>query len=132
MRIGISTWDQRISPVFDTSTSLLVVEVAEGREVSRETRPLPDGPLPERARQLANWGVEVLLCGAISQRLSGMAALYGIRLIPWLSGNVEEVLTAFLVGQFTGGVPDQRFAMPGCCRRRGRFGGGGGRGRRWE
>ena len=130
MRIGISTWDDRISPLFDTSTSLLVVEVAEGREVSREVRSLPEAPLPERARELANWGIEVLLCGAISRPLAGMAALYGIQLIPWLSGNVEEVLAAFLGGQFSGGVPDQRFAMPGCCRRRGRLGRGRGRGRR--
>ena len=132
MKIGIPAWGERVSPLFDTSQSLLVVEAADGREKGRQTRALPEAPLPERARRLANWGVEVLLCGAISRPLAAMVSMYGIQVIPWLSGSVEEVLAAFFGGQFPDGMPDERFAMPGCCRRRGRFGRGGGRDRRWE
>ena len=69
-------------------------------------------------------GVEVLICGAISRPLAEMITDSGIRLIPFLSGDVEEVIQAFLAGN----LPNSAFLMPGCCGRRRRFRSGRGRG----
>ena len=120
MRIGIPVWGSRISPVFDTARNLVVVDVAEGREVGRTEDDLT-GVLPaQRAARLRSLGVEALLCGAISRPLAGMLASYGIAVVPWMSGSFEEVLSAYASGLLS----VERYAMPGCCGRRRRFGRG--------
>jgi len=66
-------------------------------------------PLPARANRLRQMGIDVLLCGGISGWLARQVEALGIRLIPWLAGDVQQVLDAFVAGR----LPDQRFAMPG-------------------
>jgi len=133
MRIALPVWEGRISPVFDTAANLLVVD-ADGVQTSqRREETLHESFPPRRAVRLSELGVEVLICGAISQPLAAMVAAYGIQVVPFVSGEVNEVLTAYVSGRTD--VPDirTRFGMPGCCGRRGRFGRGGrGRGGPWQ
>ena len=117
MKIALPIWNGRISPVFDTARELLVVEAEDGKEIARSRRPLDGSPLPQRAARLAELRVDVLLCGAISRPMAGMLAASGIRIVPFVAGDVEAVVRAYLTGKF----PGQRFAMPGCCGRRFRF-----------
>lgn len=117
-RIAIPVWQGRVSPVFDTAGNLLVVDVAGAREVGRTEVPLSEPMLPRRVTRLVELGVEVLICGAISQALLAMVTSAGIVAVPWVAGNVQEVLGAYLARQ----LPNPRFLMPGCMGR--------GRGRR--
>ncbi|MFC1587702.1 NifB/NifX family molybdenum-iron cluster-binding protein [Planctomycetota bacterium] len=115
MKIAISIWNNRISPVFDTARQLLVVDIENGREISRSIESIDEGPLPKRAGKLEEIDVNTLLCGAISEPFAEMIFDSGINIIPFLAGEVEEVLAAYLTGSF----PDARFEMPGrCCRPR--------------
>ncbi|MBF0102324.1 MAG: hypothetical protein HQK77_15590 [Desulfobacterales bacterium] len=111
MKLSIPYWQNRISPVFDVSNSLCLIEIDSGREVKREnivlTRPDPFG----RAQELSNLGIDVLLCGAVSQVLETALICSGIRVISFICGDMEEVICAFLHGQ----ISDKRFLMPGCC-----------------
>jgi predicted Fe-Mo cluster-binding NifX family protein len=66
-------------------------------------------------------GVDTLICGAISRPLAYMITTAGINLIAWISGQVEDVLQAFLRGN----VFDIQFLMPGS---HGHWGKGPGRG----
>ena len=127
MRIGIPIWGSRISPLFDTARTLLLAEVADNRDVGRTKQGLEQVAAPQRAMALANWSVGVLLCGAISRPLAGTVSMYGIEIISWLSGDVEEVLQAFLDGRLSPETPDSRFMMPGCRPRARRFRGRRGR-----
>jgi len=117
MKVGIPTWSGRISPVFDVARHLLVVDVKDGEEVGRfdaaieETQPAP------RARCVAQLGVKVLICGAVSVPLEAMLVAAGVQVILHVCGPVEEVLQAFVSGRLT----DQTFVMPGCCGRRRRL-----------
>jgi len=54
-------------------------------------------------------GVETLICGAISGQFAYMVTTAGIELIPWISGQVEGVLQAFLRRNLF----DRQFLMPG-------------------
>ena len=78
MRIGIPVWGSRISPLFDTARTLLLVEVSDNRDVGRTKQGLEQVAAPQRAMALANWSVETLLCGAISRPLAGMVGMYGL------------------------------------------------------
>jgi len=114
MRAAIPTWNDRVSPVFDVARHLIVVDVEDNAEVSRSEAVIVAMPLADRAKQLDDQGVDVLICGAISQSLERMLASVGVTVIPNTCGLVEEVLRAFCSGQLT----EQGFLMPGCGRRR--------------
>jgi predicted Fe-Mo cluster-binding NifX family protein len=110
-RIAIPTWNGRVSPVFDTASRLLVVGVEEERECSRFETDISEHFLPSKIIRLTGLGIDTLICGAISRPLAYMITTASVKLIPWISGQVEDVLQAFL----TNTLFDPRFIMPGCA-----------------
>lgn len=117
MRVAIPVWQARVSPVFDTAGRLLIFDLENGHKVSRTEQPIAGLSMRGRVNRLAELNVDELLCGAISRPLAGMIAASGIKVIPWMSGDVEEVVAWYLDGK----PLDARFLMPGCGRRRRRF-----------
>ena len=71
--------------------------------------------LAKRPVRLREMGVRTLLCGGISTDLAREIEAGGVEVIPWVSGEVNEVLDAYLGGR----LPDPRLTMPGC--RRGQY-----------
>ena len=130
MKIAIPTWNGRVSPVFDTASRLLVVEISKESEVARFETDISEYFIPSKSMRLTGLGIDTLICGAISRPLAYMITTAGIMLIPWIAGQVDEVLQAFL----TNTLFDPRFIMPGCASPWGKGSGGrhgqGGRRRR--
>ena len=120
MKLALAVWNGRISPVFDTSRQLLVLEVEGGEVLSRREHEIAAEEAFAKVARLAELGVETLICGAVSRPLAEMIAMRGIRLVPFVAGDAEEVLAAFLAGN----LPSPAMTMPGCCGRRLRFRGG--------
>ena len=114
MKIATSTWLGRVSPVLDVAKHFLLVEAERGEELGRRDVPVEETELFARAKHIAEFHPDVLICGAISRPFEAMLSSAGIRLIPHTCGPVEEVLRAFLSGQLT----QRAFLMPGCCGRR--------------
>ncbi len=112
IKAAFSVWDNRIAPVFDVARQLVVVETKAGRIISEANATLADDLPLRKALSLAELGVNILICGAISRPLHDMIATYEIRLIPFVAGDFEEVKFAWLAG----GRDICRFAMPGCWR----------------
>ena len=106
-----------MSPVFDVAKRLLVVQLKGDGPVNQEEVAVEETQILSRAKRVAQLGVEVLICGAISMPLEAMLVSAGVRVIPHTCGTVEEVLQAFASGRLT----DETFLMPGCCGRRRRF-----------
>lgn len=118
MRIGIPALRDRISPVLDVSRHFLLVEAEGAEELSRREIDVPEGLAVVRAKQISKLGVDVLICGAISQSFEELLVSSGTRVIPNTCGKLEEVLSAFLSGQLTEGA----YLMPGCSGNRRRSG----------
>ena len=114
MKVGICTWDDRLSPLFDVAKRLLVIDIEDGLEVNRQEETIEEMELAERTRRLVALEVNVLICGAISRPMEDMLVSARIKVIPQTCGPVEGVLRTFLRGQLNG----QAFLMPGCCGRR--------------
>ena len=116
MKIAIPHWQSRVSPVCDEARHFLIVRVTDDQEVSRSELgiSLPGSDLVGRAAQLLDSGVNTLICGAVSQGFETMLLGAGIEVISQVCGNVEDVLQAFR----TGVLEQDRFALPGCARRR--------------
>ncbi|MEA3409239.1 MAG: dinitrogenase iron-molybdenum cofactor biosynthesis protein [Candidatus Eisenbacteria bacterium] len=122
MRIGIPIWNGRVSPVLDTAERVVVIDSGDETGEMREEVVLQPRRLPLRAARIAELHLDLLVCGAVSRPLAEMLAAAGVRLEPWIAGEVEEVLGALTTGQ----LDRPRYRMPGCCGGRGQ---GRGRGR---
>jgi len=114
MRVGITAWNGRVSPVLDAAGEILVVDLP-GRGAG-ERRPLSGGTVRERADEIVGLRLDALICGAVSRPLGSLLSAAGVNLVPWVAGEVDEVLAAFEAG----GLVDPSFVMPGCGRRAGR------------
>lgn len=119
MYVAIPVLADRVSPVFDVAQTVVLVELDAAREVRRQTVPLHSQDIARRAAELSQYGVNVLICGAVSRPLEELLCAAGIHVIPQTCGPVEEVLQAFATDR----LDERAFLMPGCC---------GGRRRRWR
>ena len=114
MKIAIPVWEDKISPVLDTASRLLIVEVEDQKESSRFETFLDVQDVNRRCVRIQGLGVDTLICGAISQPFLRWLAASGIDIIPGISGHPEDVLEAYLEGNLS----ESRFLMPGFKRHR--------------
>ncbi len=116
MKAALTIWEDRVSPVFDSAHMLLVAEIKNAKIVSTQHERF-NPEMPTRLAEMLNGlDVPVLICGAISEIPANVIEAYGIKLIPFIAGNVDEVLDSYAKGIKL--APD--FLMPGCgrnCRR---------------
>lgn len=108
--IAVPIWQNRVSPVLDAATRMLLVTRHRGREVGRKEIVLSPMPAAELAGNLAGLRVDVLLCAGVSRLLLDALEARGIRVKCRVCGDVEEVLRAFCCRRL--GRPE--FRMPGC------------------
>ena len=99
----------------DTASRLLVVCQDEAHAHDRREIPLGALAGPEAlARGVAGFGVDVLLCAAVSEPLRRALEREGVRVESDLCGEVEALLRAFHAGNWC----DPEFRMPGRAQRR--------------
>ena len=109
MKLVLPVSSGTISTAFDFAQHLLLVECDSGKELRRTELAMED-PIPlNRARHLEALQTNVLICGAISRKLSEYLEASGIEVIPFVSGPVNEVINAYLEG----GLKSGQFLMPG-------------------
>lgn len=118
MTIALPVSNGRISPVLDTAVRLLVVRRRRGEEIGRSELLLGQLSTSELARKVAELGVDVLLCAAVSEPLLRELEAIGVRVERHLCGDIDEVLKAFSCGRLW----EPEFRMPGCWGGRGGLG----------
>jgi predicted Fe-Mo cluster-binding NifX family protein len=109
MRIAVSIWEDKVSPVLDTANRLLIVETRDKTEMSRFEVPLTQTDITQRCSLIKGLEIEVLICGAVSRQFLEMLKATGIQIISGISGLVEEALEAY----HRGGLLQSKFLMPG-------------------
>jgi len=115
MRVAVTVWDNRVSPVFDSSHMLLVGEVSDADITNREYVPFDPQMPSSLAKALAGLDVSTLICGAVSEQLANVIEGRKIRLIPFITGDADEVLETYAKNT----AFDAGFFMPGCGPSRG-------------
>jgi predicted Fe-Mo cluster-binding NifX family protein len=110
MRVAIPLWQGRVSPVFDEASRILLVDFSDKQEQHRQEESLMALNPFERAQLLPKLGVDLLICGMVSQTQQTALASAGIRIIPHICGPIEEVIAAFIDGRIESGA----LLMPGC------------------
>jgi len=119
MKAAFAYSGSRVAPVFDVASQICLVDRESGPGTpARKNESLEDRLPVQKALRLAELGVDVLVCGAISRNLYETIVAYGVRIIPFVTGELDEVIQAWDSGELDG----ESFIMPGCFGR--------GRGRR--
>ena len=113
MKVAMTVWGNRISPVFDSAQTILLADIEDGKIVDRRREFLPRMVAPGLARMVAEKGIDTLMCGAISERPSHIIKQSCIKLLSFVGGNAENFLEAYAEGG-----PLELFRMPGCCNKR--------------
>ncbi len=114
MKTAFSYWDTRIAPMFDTALQVRVVESEVGELVSDQLLTLTAISAAQRIVELRAMGVEFLICGAVSKGLQGMLVSYGIEVVPFVAGDLDEIVAAWVNER----LEPESYAMPGCGGRR--------------
>ncbi|WDP89060.1 MAG: dinitrogenase iron-molybdenum cofactor biosynthesis domain-containing protein [Desulfobacter sp.] len=110
MKIAITAWGNRVSPVFDAAGTLLVAQI-ENHTIKKKTyHAFEPDDIKELAALMHREQVSTLICGAISTKPATRIVENHIRLISFVSGNALEVLNSFA----SRNTIDQTFMMPGC------------------
>jgi len=109
MKIAITTWENRISPVFDTSRHVRVFELSDNG-IDSHIEDIGSNVPYGKVESIKRLGIDVLICGAITKMLYTDIVNAGIRVVPFVCGNVEDVLHEYL----NKNKIDEKFLMPGC------------------
>lgn len=124
MKIAISIYNGQIAPVFDVAESLLLLAINE-EEIIDEVLSLTDMNEFEKIGLLKTNDTNTLICGAISRQLQYMIESNNIQVFPFVTGEVKDVVKAFLDNNLF----NERFFMPGYERNRQRRHRGNGEGK---
>jgi len=110
MRVAVTVWENRISPLFDATRTLLIADI-HGRVVTEKHLVPFDCISPfSRAATLEELGVRTLICGGVSDFFAKLIEARNIQIIPFVAGRVDQVIDAYL----NGALCHKRFRMPGC------------------
>jgi len=117
VKIAITIWGNRISPVFDAAHTLLVAQIENRMILKKNYVPFdPDSP-QELIQVLEKMQTATLICGAISTKPADFIVEKNIKLISFVTGNALDFLDSFATRQ----AIEKGNMMPGCsidyCRR---------------
>ena len=109
MKVAITVWGNRISPVFDSAQTLLLAKVEDSRVVEKKLEFIPLLIPVSIARKIVALNPDSLICGAISHQPARIIEDAGITLLPFISGKAELVLKAYALN-----LELKKYYMPGC------------------
>ncbi len=110
MKAAVPVWENRISPVLDVARRLLLLEIVGRKVIDKKEEPLPGTLVYAQAIKIIEVMPDLLVCGAVSRLLMLILLKHNIHIVPFISGNIEDVIDAILSGK----MPATLNFMPGC------------------
>lgn len=112
MVIAIPIWNNRVAPVFDTTSNLLLFQAEEEQFSQVGVKNMRNSTCNEKLHIIAQ-SAAVFICGAIPFRFEQELTDRDVRVIPFIAGEVSEIITAFA----SGSLENPKYKMPGCKHR---------------
>ena len=97
-RIAIPMFRRKVSPVFDTCSRVLLVDIDNQKEVDRREIYLDALSMMERLVILEKSRISVIICGGISDVMGNMLIAKKINLISDITGEIDRVVKTYLAG----------------------------------
>ena len=111
MKIAIPLFGNRISPRFDFSPEMWIIDVEGGKVLGQEKLPTANLNLPQRLEQITSNGVNKVICGGMDGFCQNQLGSRGIDVVQDVIGEAEIVFDLFMRGRLRPGL---------CCEGRGR------------
>jgi len=110
MRVALTVWKNRISPLFDAACMLLIADIEKGIIGEKRVEAIKCESPYLKVGILNDVGANILVCGGISAFYANLIEARGIKIIPFISGDINDVLDAYV----TGNINQKKYRMPGC------------------
>ncbi|MBP9023865.1 MAG: NifB/NifX family molybdenum-iron cluster-binding protein [Spirochaetes bacterium] len=114
MKIAITVWNGRISPLFDSASNVCIYENSREADFSKQLISFSDQSAEAKADILLQNGIDLLICGAVSFDAERILSQKGVAVYAYLSGEADEIIKTIMSNR---PIYD-KFAMPGCTRKR--------------
>ncbi|NDV26632.1 NifB/NifX family molybdenum-iron cluster-binding protein [Desulfovibrio sp. JC010] len=113
----LACYEDRLASVFDNAPDLKLFRVEDHKICPAGYLSLPSKDPKDRTSAIIACGATFLICGAICGCTMNELEQAGTKVIPWISGMIDDVLSAYQQNCL------ENHVMPG-CRGRGRCGQG--------
>ncbi|WP_020589241.1 NifB/NifX family molybdenum-iron cluster-binding protein [Desulfobacter curvatus] len=110
MKIAITTWGNRVSPVFDAAQTLLIADIENQSIHSKKYESFKPDDIAALVSLLNREKVTALVCGAISETYATRLIENRIRMFSFITGNAMDVLECLAAHH----IIKPSFMMPGC------------------
>ncbi len=110
MKVALTVWENRVSPLFDAACMLLIADIQRGRVRKKRYQPFECKSPYLRAARLDDLEVNVLICGGISEFYANLIEARGIKIVSFVAGDIDEILEAYVNGD----IYRKDYRMPGC------------------
>ncbi len=104
MKIAIPRFGESVAPCFEYSATIAIYTVRGRKVIDQVDFRLQSHDPFDRVRLLRDQAVQTLICGGTQDRFEDLVRAHGIRVISWVSGNVEDLLDSFLQGTLQPGT----------------------------
>ena len=111
MKVAIPHHDGEVAPCFEYTAGITIYSVLRKSVTAQTDFTLHSNQELDRIRLLRDQEVTVLICSGIQDAHERLLLASGIRVISWISGNVQKVLHLFLQNKLIPGS-----ARPGAQR----------------
>ena len=114
MKIAIPRFGEEVAPCFEYSATIAIFILRGKKIVDQMDFSLQSRDMLDRFRLLRDQKVKTLICGGVQDFYEDLLRANGIRVISWVTGNVEELLNQFLDGTLSPGSrpPGGGFGVP--------------------
>ncbi len=97
--LAIPNFGDRISPRLDYSGSLQLITIEGKKEIKRETIKLVCHTNLERLNLILSLKPNIVICNGISDLLINELEHNNINVMPWIHGEVNDVISNYLKGK---------------------------------
>jgi predicted Fe-Mo cluster-binding NifX family protein len=106
---AVPVFNGRVSPVLDCCTQFYMLKAIEKKGTAARILPVKGGSIFERISEIKKLGIQVIICGAVSESFYNLLRETDIKVVCGITGAIDEVVAAYR----TGTLGDARFRMPG-------------------
>lgn len=111
--VGIVRMENRVAYRLDCADTIVVARKDHKGRLQLEEAALSERDAIRRVQQIADLGIETLICGAVSVFVFRMFQHHGIHVIGGVIGDAQDVLDRYLNGNLRAGAILHRPAMRG-------------------
>jgi len=119
MCLALAAFNDRIAALFETANRFVFVDLPLMEPPELKSVPVVTQTLAGMLKQIQENNTTILICGAIHKGMAWNLISAGIQVVPWITGDVTTILTAFQKDAL------ENYVMPGCWK-------GFQRGKRWR